>query len=119
MSPQAISPHKVQQFVGVIGAPRLGDGRNGRPLHGQGLSVMDFNARGLLPLPRRLEVARLGVTFGRGRARISDLQPPLLEIERVPSQTQPTPGDRQQQDQRPHQGQPPQRRQRPHQPPHG
>src|SRR5690606_35761851 len=69
MSPQAISPHKVQQFVGVIGAPRLGDGRNGRPLHGQGLSVMNFNARGLLPLPPRLDAAGLGVTFGRGRAR--------------------------------------------------
>ncbi|MNN75974.1 hypothetical protein D3C81_1923090 [compost metagenome] len=82
---------------------------------------MDFNARGLLPLPRRLDAPGLGVAFGRGRTGISDLQPPLLEIERVPPQAQPTPGDPQQQDQRPHQGQPAQRRQRPHQiaRPHG
>ena len=97
-----------KECVRIIGASSpAGDGRDGRPLHGQGLSVVDFKARDLLPPALGSRARRAAASASAQVARASAVsQPPLLKVERIPAQPEPAPRDQQQQDDRPSHDQP-------------
>ena len=96
MSMQTISTRPPQKFVGIVSIPRLNNGCDGCPLNSQDLLVVDVETSALLHPGLGLDAPGFRLALGSARSRQGAIQPPLLQVERIPSQTDAVPGDRQQ-----------------------
>ena len=110
MSVQALSPHRVQWFIGVFGAPRLSDSCGGRPLDSQDLTVTKRESRRLDRLSGDLRAPCSRIRLGPDRACLGSLQSALLQSQRIPRQPQTSPDNHHDKDNQTRRHQPPGRR---------
>lgn len=75
-----------------MGAPGLGLGEGGRPLHRHGLLMMVIEAAGLIGHSLEFETARRHIGRRRPGARFGVIQAPRRHVERIPTQPEPAPG---------------------------
>jgi len=97
--------------MGVIGGPRSGFGRRGRPRHGLGLLVKGVQSLDLTTARRGLQRAGGGLGLGLIRAALNRLKTARLQVQRIPPHPQTSPEDQHQNHDQSERRQPAQRRQ--------